>query len=65
MTSPIAHLSPSEIIALHDRAIALFGGLPGVPEPGKVDALIGRVLHREAARKLATSVARGIAAETM
>jgi death-on-curing protein len=43
MSPLIVHLSSAEIIALHDRTIALFGGLSGVPDPGRVEALIGRM----------------------
>ena len=45
MKHAIKHLSVLEIVALHDKAISLFGGLPGCPDLGRVDALMGRVLN--------------------
>lgn len=44
MKNEIKHLSVSEIVALHDKAISLFGGLPGCPDVGRIDALMGRVV---------------------
>lgn len=45
MTCKINHLNAREIIRLHDRAIQKFGGLPGIASPGKIDALIARVVN--------------------
>ena len=45
MKNEIKHLSVSEIVALHDKAISLFGGLPGCPDVGRIDALMGRVFN--------------------
>ena len=45
MKHEIKHLSVAEIIALHDKAISLFGGLPGCPDVGRLDALMGRVFN--------------------
>jgi death-on-curing protein len=43
----IKHVSPQEVIALHDALIARYGGLPGTPDPGRVEALVGRVINHE------------------
>lgn len=45
MNRVIKHLTAREIIYLHDRAIQQFGGLAGVACPGKIEALIARVVN--------------------
>lgn len=45
MNRVIKHLTAREIIYLHDRAIQEFGGLSGVAYPGKIEALIARVVN--------------------
>ena len=45
MNRVIKHLTAREIIYLHDRAIQEFGGLSGVACPGKIEALIARVVN--------------------
>ena len=45
MKKALRHVSASEILLLHDRIISLYGGLPGCPDEGRIDAVIGRVLH--------------------
>ena len=45
MKRMIKHLTAREIIHLHDRAIQEFGGLSGVACPGKIEALIARVVN--------------------
>ncbi|MDC9041805.1 type II toxin-antitoxin system death-on-curing family toxin [Escherichia coli] len=37
------HISPEELIALHDANISRYGGLPGMSDPGRAEAIIGRV----------------------
>ncbi|HGF5920285.1 TPA: type II toxin-antitoxin system death-on-curing family toxin, partial [Escherichia coli] len=36
------HISPEELIALHDANINRYGGLPGMSDPGRAEAIIGR-----------------------
>ncbi|EON2339030.1 type II toxin-antitoxin system death-on-curing family toxin [Escherichia coli] len=38
-------VSAQEVIEFHDRQIAAFGGVPGMPDPGRADAIIHRVLN--------------------
>ena len=45
MTACIRHLAAEEIIRVHDLAVEVFGGLPGVVSHGKVEALIARVIN--------------------
>lgn len=40
------HISPEELIALHDANISRYGGLPGMSDPGRAEAIIGRVQAR-------------------
>ncbi|MCV5274446.1 type II toxin-antitoxin system death-on-curing family toxin, partial [Escherichia coli] len=42
------HISPEELIALHDANINRYGGLPGLSDPGRAEAIIGRVQARVA-----------------
>ncbi|EFC8529329.1 type II toxin-antitoxin system death-on-curing family toxin, partial [Escherichia coli] len=42
------HISPEELIALHDANISRYGGLPGMSDPGRAEAIIGRVQARVA-----------------
>ena len=42
------HISPEELIALHDANINRYGGLPGMSDPGRAEAIIGRVQARVA-----------------
>ncbi len=35
------HISPEELIALHDANINRYGGLPGMSDPGRAEAIIG------------------------
>lgn len=41
------HLTPAEIIALHDALISRYGGLAGMSARDRVEALINRVINRE------------------
>jgi len=43
----ISHISPEEVIALHDGLIARYGGLSGMSDAGRVEALVSRVINRE------------------
>ena len=45
MTVHIRHLTAEEIIRVHDRAVEVFGGLPGVVSQGKIEAIIARVIN--------------------
>lgn len=45
MTPQISHLKAREIIHLHDRAIQNYGGLAGIASPGKIEAIIARVIN--------------------
>lgn len=38
-------VSSQEVIEFHDRLISRDGGIPGMAEPGRADALIHRVLN--------------------
>ncbi|NBJ34232.1 type II toxin-antitoxin system death-on-curing family toxin [Serratia fonticola] len=38
-------VSSQEVIAFHERLISRDGGIPGMAEPGRADALIHRVLN--------------------
>ena len=40
----IRHLSAPEIIRVHDRAVERFGGAAGIPDPGRVEAVLGRII---------------------
>lgn len=42
------HISPEELIALHDANINRYGGLPGMSDQGRAEAIIGRVQARVA-----------------
>ena len=42
------HISPEELVALHDANISRYGGLPGMSDPGRAEAIIGRVQARVA-----------------
>ncbi|HAW3297972.1 TPA: type II toxin-antitoxin system death-on-curing family toxin [Escherichia coli] len=42
------HISPEELIALHDANISRYGGLQGMSDPGRAEAIIGRVQARVA-----------------
>lgn len=45
MTVHIRHLTAEEILRVHDRAVQVFGGLPGIASQGKIEALIARVIN--------------------
>ena len=38
-------VSSQEVIEFHDRLISRDGGVAGMPEPGRADAIIHRVLN--------------------
>ena len=42
------HISPEELIAIHDANISRYGGLPSMPDSGRAEAIIGRVRARVA-----------------
>jgi death-on-curing protein len=43
----ISHISPQEVLTLHDALIQRYGGLPGTQDAGRVKALVNRVINRE------------------
>ncbi|EFD5279793.1 type II toxin-antitoxin system death-on-curing family toxin [Escherichia coli] len=42
------HISPEELTAIHDANISRYGGLPGMSDSGRAEAIIGRVQARVA-----------------
>ena len=40
------YVSAEELIALHDANIARYGGLPGMADTGRAEAIMGRILTR-------------------
>ncbi|HAX5199304.1 TPA: type II toxin-antitoxin system death-on-curing family toxin [Escherichia coli] len=47
------HISPEELIAIHDANISRYGGLPGMSDPGRAEAIIGRVQARVTCEEIA------------
>ena len=41
------HITAEELIALHDANITRYGGLAGMPDAARAEAIISRVLNRE------------------
>ncbi|EMK1731252.1 type II toxin-antitoxin system death-on-curing family toxin [Salmonella enterica] len=39
-------VSAQEVIGIHDRLLARLAGVPGMPDPGRADAIIYRVQNR-------------------
>ena len=45
MMSAVRHIRADELTRLHDRAITEFGGLPGISDPERIEAVLTRVKH--------------------
>ena len=43
----IRHISPDEVVALHDFLLARYAGVRGLTDPGRAEAIICRVVNRE------------------
>jgi len=41
------HVSAEEVIALHDYLLKRYAGVAGMPEPGRAEAIVTRVINRE------------------
>ncbi|MDC9592166.1 type II toxin-antitoxin system death-on-curing family toxin [Xenorhabdus sp. IM139775] len=41
------HVTPDEVIALHTYILRRYAGVPGISDPGRADAIVGRVLNQE------------------
>jgi len=47
----IYFLSSKDIIGIHDRMIAAYGGLAGYTDPGRIEAMATRILNRHVYEK--------------
>ena len=45
MMSAVRHIHADELTRLQDRAITEFGGLPGISDPARIEAVLARVKH--------------------
>ena len=43
MMSAVRHIRADKLTRLHDRAITKFGGLPGISDPERIEAVLARV----------------------
>ncbi len=43
----IRHVTPDEVIALHDYLLRRYAGVPGMSDSGRADAIVSRVMNRE------------------
>lgn len=43
----IQHITPNEVIALHDYLLRRYAGVPGMTDSGRADAIVSRVMNRE------------------
>ncbi len=41
------HVSAEEVIALHDYLLKRYAGVAGMPDPGRAEAIVTRVINRE------------------
>ncbi|WP_086108823.1 type II toxin-antitoxin system death-on-curing family toxin [Xenorhabdus vietnamensis] len=41
------HVTPDEVIALHDYLLRRYAGVPGLSDPGRANAIVSRVMNRE------------------
>jgi death-on-curing protein len=41
------HVSAAEVIALHDAILKRYAGVKGMPDPGRAEAIVTRVINRE------------------
>ena len=45
MMSAVRHIRADELTRLHDRAITEFGGLPGISDPERIEAVLAQAKH--------------------
>ena len=45
MMSAVRHIRADELTRLHDRAITEFGGLPGISDPERIEAVLTQAKH--------------------